>query len=228
VLVTCGQDAEFVFLVVEDTGKGIPTEIKDKIFEPFFTTKPRGTGTGLGLSLSAEIIRQHGGSITVESSAGRGSRFEVRLPTDTGLIPRQINTPIMRHVERRKRRIMVIDDEPLLLTACRRMLEPHHEVRLAHDGGEALAILEEDQDFDVLLCDLMMPGVDGAKFYHTLRSQAPELVPRVLFTSGGAVTQQIKEFADQLGPNLLEKPFTSEQLLEAVERTLAQARAQSA
>jgi signal transduction histidine kinase len=223
ITVSVRQDRDFVYLVVEDNGVGMSPEVQRRVFEPFFTTKQRTTGTGLGLSLSAEIVRQHRGTLSAESHLTRGSRFEIRLPFDTGLTPRHLPHAKGPESERRRRRILVIDDEPLLLTACRRLLEPLHDVKLAHDGGEALAILEEDPNFDVLVCDLMMPGVDGPKFYEVLQTQAPKLTTRVLFTTGGAVTPQIKDFADDLGPDLLKKPFTSEQLHQALARKIAQA-----
>ena len=223
ITLTVAQEAKGVALTVRDTGCGMPDDVKARIFEPFFTTKPRGTGTGLGLSLSAEIVRQHRGEISVESEIGVGTSFHIRIPFDTGLSPGSATQPPPKRAPRKRGRILIVDDEPLLLSACRRMLEPHHDVHLAHDGKEALALLQRDQNFDVIICDLMMPGVDGARVHNELKSTAPKLAERLLFTSGGAVTPRITAFAASLGQALLEKPFTAEQLMAAVDRTLAYA-----
>ncbi|MEM9493492.1 MAG: ATP-binding protein, partial [Myxococcota bacterium] len=150
------SNQDTVVVKVEDTGSGIPEEIRKRIFSPFFTTKPRGQGTGLGLPLSADIIEKHDGRIEVTSTVGLGTCFKVRLPiksrsrltVHSGIEDKE---PLRKH---RRARLLVIDDEQMLLDSLHRMLRRAHDVVTAAGGVEAIAQLESDADFDVLICDL--------------------------------------------------------------------------
>lgn len=212
-----------VLVRIEDTGCGIPDDILDKIFAPFYTTKPRGQGTGLGLALSADIIRKHGGDIRVTSEVGRGTCFEVRLPRDTGMAlssppPRPKPAP-----QRSKRaRVLAIDDEVMLLESLRRMLRRTHEVVLAEGGAAAVAELEKDAGYDVVICDLMMPELDGMRFYEIVTERWPALTERIVYCSGGAFTSDAKDFIAALNDKnpVIEKPVTQRMLLDTVQRVL--------
>lgn len=208
-----------VVVEVKDTGCGISQEICGKIFEPFFTTKSRETGTGLGLSLCAEIIRKHNGKISVKSEVGKGSCFTVELPVDTGLALEKTKdmakpVPVSNALSLR---ILVIDDETALLKAMTRALKENHDVVTASGGPQALTILEKDQNFHVILCDLMMPEIDGIEVYNTVREKYPELHDRIIFTTGGAFTARAKEFLASV-PNIqLEKPIRPADLRRALQ-----------
>lgn len=207
---------------IEDTGCGMSEEHIAKIFTPFFTTKQRGLGTGLGLPLSADIIRKHGGHIRVDSQPGRGSRFEVVLPVETGMVLPKPPAPAPRPVTRTRARVLVIDDEPMLLESIFRMLRRSHTVVLAEGGVAGVAQLEQDSEFDVLICDLMMPEVDGIKLYETVGWRWPELKERVIFCSGGAFAPEAKAFLTTVGRSntVVEKPVTQKMLLDAVEHVI--------
>ena len=210
---------------VSDSGCGIPEEIQAKIFDPFFTTKERNRGTGLGLSLCADIIRQHGGDIRVSSTVGRGSRFEVVFPQDTGLMPA---APTLKAVETQgvfePLRVLLIDDEVMLLKAYQRMLSSKHEVFSATGGAEAIEHLRYQQDYDVVICDLMMPQVDGIMVYEAIQELAPHLRDRILFCSGGAFTTRMKSFVADVGAPILEKPAGNKELLAAIQGIVQAAR----
>lgn len=219
------EHAEELSLVVADTGSGIPVEVVERIFEPFFSTKATGRGSGLGLAVCWEIVRLHDGSISVHSEAGEGTTFEVRLPFDNGLVitGAEPNPTQSRH----RGRILLIDDDERVLQAFARMLSRSHEVVTASQGDEALYLLERDRDFDMILCDLMMPVMDGPAIHRALAELAPELLERIVFCSGGAFTPRAQEFLASVPNLLLRKPLRRAELEGAIERMMTRTRSAS-
>lgn len=214
-----------VIATIEDTGCGISQENLDRIFKPFFTTKPRGQGTGLGLPLSADIVEKHDGQLRVTSTVGKGTRFEVALPLrlpDDDRVSRLARAADGRDAESSRSelraRILIIDDEHMLLDSLDRMLRHAHEVIVANGGVAGITKLEESPEFDVLICDLMMPDVDGIAFYDVVRQRWPELLQRIVFCSGGAFTDSAKDFIGMIRDNhiFIEKPIKRGILLDAV------------
>jgi PAS domain S-box-containing protein len=216
--VTTQDEEDSVVIRVRDTGPGIEAELIERIFDPFFTTK-RERGTGLGLSLCSDIVRQHAGSVGVFSAPGQGAVFEVRLPFDTGLAPAQPGSSVGEEsVPSRAARVLVIDDEPQLVRAYRRILGRHHHVTVATGGAAGLALIEKNPDFDAIVCDLTMPDVDGVRIYRSLDRLAPHLKARVIFSSGGAFTRRAEELLSTIQNPFLEKPVDPLELLDAIER----------
>lgn len=199
-------DGEDVIAEVRDTGVGIPEEIADRLFEPFFTTKEIGSGTGLGLPISKTIVESYGGSITVRSKVGQGTRFTVRLPAQPGTTKPPPERPEARKIAKKPGRILVVDDEKGIRDAMVRMLKPH-EVVTAGDGHEAKRIVESDQAFDLILCDMMMPGFSGMDLHLWLSVEHPRLAERVIFITGGAFTPKTQQYLNQIDNLRLEKPF---------------------
>ncbi|MFP2927237.1 ATP-binding protein [Pyxidicoccus sp. 3LG] len=214
---------------VVDTGVGIPAQVLPRIFEPFFTTKPSGEGTGLGLAICQQIVRAHGGELEVRSEPGRGSVFSVLLPA----APVQVSTPSSRPAtcaslpasKTRRGRVLVVDDEPRLAQSMRLLLEPYHDIVTTTRGSEALALVAAGHRFDVILCDLQMPEVDGAAVYRRLCAQAPGQAERVVFISGGAYTAESRAFIEAVTNRVLEKPVRPEVLMATVDNALADGRA---
>ena len=200
ITITTDVDGDQVVLRVSDTGSGIPENVRKRMFEPFFTTKEREVGTGLGLAICAETIRKHGGAIEVESSVGQGTTFTVRIPRNTGLVEsaRVDSLPSIRPTDLDKAQILLIDDDRLVRTGLRRLLAPPHNVTEAASGASALELLKESS-FDVIICDLMMPEVDGPAVYDQLSSSQPELLDRIVFLTGGAFTPAGARLRDQRG-----------------------------
>jgi PAS domain S-box-containing protein len=206
----------FVVITVRHTGKGVPEAARERIFQPFFPTNGRGPGEGLDLSLCAEIVRLHGGSIGVEPEE-EGSRYEVRLPAMRPRVTSPPLTPPPEPAEPHERaRILVIDDDLGVLRAYRRILAARHDVVLAGGGAEGLSVLEKDPSFDVILCDVMMPEVDGPMVYEALSERSLELVERVVFCSGGAFTPRAKQFLASVGNAFLPKPVDVGTLEKAI------------
>ena len=138
-------------LEVGDTGPGIPREIQARIFEPFFTTKPSGEGTGLGLSLCQSIIKEHGGTLTVESEPGRGATFRIELPVVAPPAAATKSAPEETLPAPTPRAILVVDDEAEIAALLAEMLEgAGHRVEIAADGAVALEMLER-RGYDLIL-----------------------------------------------------------------------------
>ena len=211
-------EGEMVTVTIADTGSGIPNDVLPRIFEPFFTTKPVGQGTGLGLSICRRILVQLGGDISVTSEPGQGTRFVVSIPRAT-----QPSRPIYAKPPvrpSRRARILCIDDEPALGLALRRALVAEHDVVLLTNAAEALEQVKEGERFDLLLCDLMMPGMNGMDFHMELEAFAPELAERIVFLTGGATSPRVREFFDTVPNARLDKPIGLDDLRSAIARML--------
>ncbi|HEY6881284.1 MAG TPA: ATP-binding protein [Polyangiales bacterium] len=189
---------------VEDDGPGVPKDAAPHIFEPFFTTKAADQGTGLGLSLCADIVHRHRGRLELRERSGRGATFEVYLPLHTGL---EVPVPSESAPPPARARILIVDDDATLVRAYRRWLGRKHEVIVAYDGEEALQLLDQDQEFDIILCDLMMPRFDGVSLYEAVLAGKPHLLPRMVFSSGGPTSPRYQEFAKNPNITFFDKPI---------------------
>ncbi|MEI9938270.1 MAG: ATP-binding protein [Pseudomonadota bacterium] len=197
-----------VYAAVEDTGAGIKPENMLRIFEPFFSTKRIGAGSGLGLSICRNIINEFNGDIQVESVVGKGTRFVVRLPIwiDAAAShpdPSAFEAAVQQNP---RGRVLIVDDEAPLRLVMQRLLTAHDVVSVS-SGKEALAILEQDRAFDLILCDLMMPGVTGMDVHHWLVTHDPVLAARIVFITGGAFGPVASDYLSGAGNLKLEKPF---------------------
>jgi two-component system NtrC family sensor kinase len=215
--VTTRSTDDAVVLQIEDDGPGVPAMLAERIFEPFFTTKSTDRGTGLGLSLCADIVHQHRGTLRLRNRGAAGACFEVFVPLETGLKVAAPRTG--RQPEVQSRRILVVDDDVALLRAYRRYLGRRHDVVVAYSGEEALAVLARDENFDLILCDLMMPGVDGVGVYERLSRQQPHLLERIVFCSGGPTTQRCEQFLNEPGVVFVPKPIGHDALNQWLTRT---------
>ncbi|WP_257453971.1 ATP-binding response regulator [Archangium lipolyticum] len=213
-----------VSVEVSDTGTGIAPELLGRVFDPFFTTKPPGVGTGLGLSICHNLITAMGGELHVHSDLGRGSTFQVVLPVATTPPLRESPAPVTLPTALTggpRGRVLVIDDEPLLCSAVERILRPHHDVVLTTLAAEVLPLLEAGERFDLILCDLMMPRMNGMDFHAALHRLRPDLTGRVIFLTGGAFTPQAKDFLERVPNRRVEKPFNARALLAVTHEVLA-------
>lgn len=214
------RDAAIIEVV--DNGPGIPIESQMRIFDPFFTTKEVGKGTGLGLTVAYAIAQEHGGRIRVKPTPGGGATFAVELPLsslDTAPKPtRQTLTPMEAA---RGASVLIVEDERALATALAEALtDAGLEVDHAGDGEEALACLRR-ANYDVVICDLKMPRVDGMTLYRAIAAATPELARRVIFVTGDVAGTDAERFLEESGCRWLAKPFRLSELLRAVRETLA-------
>jgi PAS domain S-box-containing protein len=205
------------FAEVADTGNGIAEADLPRIFEPFFSTKRMGAGSGLGLSICRNIITEFGGQIRVESKVGQGSRFIVSLPVCAETPEATLASRVMPEAlsPASRGRVLIIDDEVLVRAAMKRLLCAH-EVVAVSSGKEAQELLEHDRNFDLILCDLMMPGVTGADVHRWLLARDAPLAKRIVFITGGAFGAVAAEAVSESGNLKLQKPFENDALAQVV------------
>ena len=200
------SDKSHVYAEVRDSGSGIAAEHLGNLFEPFFSTKEVGRGSGLGLAISKNIIEGYGGDISVESEVGKGTSFTLRIPLRTQAEADE-GTPIVdTSATPAKGRILIVDDEDAIRAAMVRMLREHETVE-ASSGAAARQLLEKDQGFDLILCDMMMPAVSGMDLHQWLLANHPVLAERLIFVTGGAFTPKAREYLSKVDNLRLEKPF---------------------
>ena len=200
---------------VEDNGTGIDPDVLPRLFDPFFTTKQAGLGTGLGLSVCQSIVTSLGGRISVETALGRGTTFTIALPAAPPALAIVPSVPPPR-ASITGLRILVIDDEPMVLRTLARMLGHHGCAVTEAEGGIVGLALATSGTFDTVLCDLMMPDLDGAALHDELARIRPDLASRMVFISGGAVTPRTRAFVERPEITLLPKPFVVDALLGAL------------
>jgi two-component system, NtrC family, sensor kinase len=221
-----------VVVEIGDSGGGIAPEVLSHVFEPFFTTKPTGEGTGLGLSLSRQTVNDLGGRISVESSEqSKGTIFRVHLPVGavggrTADAADGTDSPghSVANAGESRGRVLVIDDELLIGRAIQNAVKDQHDVVVVDRASEAISRMERGELFDVILCDVVMPDLSGPEFYATLEARWPELIPRLVFMTGGAFTPETSSFLEHLESRVLSKPFKIESLKRLVRERMARAR----
>ena len=159
---------------------------------------------GLGLSICHSIVGDFGGEISVESEVGRGSTFTVTVPLAECEEDDDEATHVQRRPAPRRGRVLIVDDNPLVATSLRRVLADH-EVELLHSGRAAVARLAADE-FDVVLCDLLMPDLTGMDVYDQVLAAAPAVGERMVFMTGGAFTGRAREFLERVPNARFDKP----------------------
>jgi two-component system, cell cycle sensor histidine kinase and response regulator CckA len=223
VRISTASEGGRISICVADDGVGIAPEDLPYVFEPFFATERRGWapgdpcrpehgGAGLGLAICRNIVTALGGTITVSSEPEAGTRFTVTLQAAGIEIPVEGNRADSRERVMSRARILIIDDEPLLGQTLRFAFQDKHDVEVAASGREALERLATDSNFDLVLCDLMMPDVSGEHVYRSVSEHSPGLLPRFVFMTGGAFTERAQEFLAQFNGRQLEKPFNIDEV----------------
>ncbi|MDQ3032340.1 MAG: ATP-binding protein [Myxococcota bacterium] len=218
--VTTSHDEDTVFLEVADNGLGIPADTIARIFDPFFTTKEVGVGTGLGLSITRELVRRAGGEIFVESEPGFGSCFRVVLPRPARVEsrPRPLSAAPPGHG---RLRVLIVDDDEMLLRAITNSLAEDFECTSVASGKAALELVQKAERFDVLLSDVVMPGMDGLRLYQQLADIDPALAERTVFFSGGLRSQTLEHAIVGTGRPLIAKPISMRDLARRLREAAA-------
>jgi two-component system NtrC family sensor kinase len=203
-----------------DSGPGISEANVKKLFTPFFTTKEMGKGTGLGLSLSYGIVQEHGGEIHVESTVGKGTSFHIDLPIAVALghIDSQPETaPFTEQLKKGNgKRILAVDDEEHILELIRDTLSATgYSVDVTTDGQTALDRLHQTK-YDLTLCDLKMPGLNGQQIYERLRASNPAAAAKIVFMTGDVINDRTRDFFSSQNAFCISKPFSLHEFQEVV------------
>ena len=216
-------NGRYGLMSVRDTGVGIDAATLDRLFEPFFTTKPIGQGTGLGLAAVHGIMEQNAGFVAVESAPESGTTFRLYFPFVPTSVPAEpprekpAQDPAMVHAGKI---ILVIDDEPSVRTITGRILEAEgFRVQLASDGPSALDLVSREGPPDLVLTDLVMPGMSGVEIAGRLNETWPELP--ILFVSGYSTDELRRDWGGGPKRFLIQKPFTAEELVRRIAALLA-------
>jgi signal transduction histidine kinase len=200
-----------VIIEIEDNGPGLTDEQQRRAFDPFFTTRSVGHGTGLGLSVCHGIVTAMGGRIELKSAVSRGTTVRVLLPIAPSGRPVEKVRPTSdpgRISMLTLPRMMVIDDEPMLTDAIRRMLLGEAVVTPLTTVDQAIALLAAGEKYDAILCDLHLTGKSGMDFHHELTRSMPAVAARLGFITGGAIDEASQAFVRKHSDRVLEKPFS--------------------
>jgi CheY-like chemotaxis protein/anti-sigma regulatory factor (Ser/Thr protein kinase) len=227
VALTVHRERDGLAIEVEDTGPGIPPQLLPRIFEPFFTTRGTGEGTGLGLSVSLGIIQQHGGELRAENRpAGTGARFVAWLPLGVAqAMPSRRGpaaVPTSSAAGHAGARVLIIDDEDAVRASMRRYFERQGWlVEEASDGTVGLSKLlatRDDLTYDLIICDLKMPGLSGLEVHKWVSASRPDLLGRLVFASGDTASPEAAAFLSSSTCPVLEKPFELSELAAVIAR----------
>ncbi len=214
------RPGRYVMLAVSDTGEGMNPEVRKHIFEPFFTTKPKGVGTGLGLATAFGAVKQAGGSIEVYSEVGKGTTFKLYLPRVYQPREEFERKAAGAEMPRGSETILIVEDEPMVREPVRNTLSRlGYYVLVASNGPEALSVAQEHSGkIDLLLTDVVMPGMNGRELADKLRESRP--ATKVLFTSG--YTENVIVHQGVLDPdvNFISKPHTPPALARKIREVL--------
>lgn len=211
------SSADAIEIEVADNGQGVPPAIVARVFDPFFTTKPIGSGTGIGLTVSRGIAEVHGGTLTLRSSDLGGACFVLRLPCAPGAapgaapgigqaLPKAATGPVSA------RKALIVDDELELGQVLAELLRPHGVQCDVVSSGEAAKEQLTRGAFDMVLCDLRMPGTDGPALFSWMEAHVPHYCARTAFVTGDTLGHAAGAFLARSGRPVLEKPFSTASL----------------
>jgi CheY-like chemotaxis protein len=197
-----------VVIEVSDSGPGIPAQDRERVFEPFVTTKPIGEGTGLGLFVCRNIVRGYGGEVSVQDRPGGGALFRVVLPVAVASLPASAPANPEPANEHEAAHILIIDDDAQVASALSGQLKrAGYRASTCSSGAAGLRRMLAAEDIDLVFCDLMMKGVTGMDVHARLLEQAPALLNKIVFMTGGACSMSARQFLLDHADAVIEKPF---------------------
>jgi two-component system cell cycle sensor histidine kinase/response regulator CckA len=212
------QAGDYVRISVADTGIGMDKETRQRIFEPFFTTKEMGRGTGLGLAAVYGIIKNHGGFINVYSEIGHGTTFNIYLPASERAMPTE--TMVSGEIQGGTETIFLVDDESTILEVMEKALTlSGYKVILAQGGEEAVEVYKKEKDrIDLVLLDMIMPGMSGGKVFDLLREMNPGV--KVILSSGYSMGGEASKILARGCKGFMQKPFGIKELSQKIREVL--------
>lgn len=216
------KPGRYVKIAVVDTGIGMDETTRQQIFDPFYTTKEKGHGIGLGLASAYGIIKNHGGFITVSSEVGQGTTFNILLPVSENAPQRKIS--VQENIVKGSETVLLVDDEITVIEAARAMLAfLGYHVILAQNGEHAVdTFLRKADEIDLVILDLIMPGMDGGKVFDRIRQIKPAM--RVILSSGYAISGPAEEIMRRGCDGFIQKPYNISELSQIVRKVLDEAK----
>jgi two-component system, NtrC family, sensor kinase len=221
-IITTEHPDDIIRISIKDDGPGISNENMVSIFKPFFTTKEAGEGTGLGLSICHEIISEHSGKMYVDNQLEKGASFFIELPilSKVEQVP-QVTENTQKRVPIVRAKILVIDDEASIGTFLKQVLiKEGHEVETIENAHKALAKIK-NEEYDLILMDIRMPGMSGIKLYHHIKKIKPVLSERILFITGDIMGAETGDFLKSTKARYIKKPFDINNLMEEINGVLS-------
>jgi CheY-like chemotaxis protein len=216
------KNDDIIEVSISDDGPGIPEEIRGKIFDPFFTTKEPGKGTGLGLSVSYGIIKEHGGDIDILNTEKNGTTFRIEIPVLDKIVSKgdytyRINKEILNALK--NKRVLIVEDEPMIVELLKSVLEEENIlVDIASDGKEAIDRIDVNI-YDLIICDIKMPVINGVTFYEVVQKTKPELTSKVIFITGDPSSETM-DFLTRVGNPHIIKPFKIDKFKAQINKML--------
>ncbi|MBI5233953.1 MAG: response regulator [Deltaproteobacteria bacterium] len=208
------RGSNFVIIEVSDNGPGMSNEVMDKIFDPFFTTKDVGKGTGLGLSVSRKSIKSVGGDISVVSTQGRGTLFEISLPMSNTTAKESIEADqLVDKACLLDKQVMAVDDDMDVLGVIRQTVGPNVSSLDCVANGKTAVEKMLETNYDIVLLDINMPGLSGREVYKQIREKKPYLAERIIFLTGDTESEKTNKFLKLTNCQYLSKPFQTKELL---------------
>ena len=213
------KPGKYVKVSITDTGIGMDEKTKERIFEPFFTTKGMGRGTGLGLASAYGIIKGHNGIINVYSEKGHGTKFTIYLPASEKAVMKDDEIPA--DIIKGEETVLLVDDEDIIVDVSRELLETlGYNVHVARSGKEAIEIYKEKEtEIDLVILDMIMPGIGGSETFNTLKSINPDI--KVILSSGYSINGKAKEIMERGCRAFIQKPFEMCDLSDKIRKALA-------
>ncbi|HEX5068914.1 MAG TPA: ATP-binding protein [Vicinamibacterales bacterium] len=214
-------ERDAVILEVKDDGSGMTEDVQAKVFDPFFTTKAVGKGTGLGLTVAYAIAQEHGGRLSVKSGTGRGASFFLELPVSGATVraPESVPTGPLPPVPSGARALVIEDEHALGDAVAASLTDEGFTVDRAENGEEGLARLAERR-YDVIVCDLKMPKVDGPALFADVSERIPDVRKRLIFVTGDVAGTEAERFLEDSGCRWIPKPFRLRDLVRVARETL--------
>lgn len=216
-LISSSFDRKKCKVTIKDTGTGISEENMTKILDPFFTTKTEKNNVGLGLSITYNLLQNHKGSIDILSEEGIGTTVTVTLPiAENNPV---CDVPIEKEIKQGTATILIIDDDEILRDVMKDILKEFYHVETAENGGQAIEKITE-KNYNAILTDLRMPGIDGQQLYTWIKENRPGLETKVVFTTGDTYDPEINNFIKSTGNNVITKPFYIDDLKNIIKSVL--------
>lgn len=212
------KPGDYAKVSVTDTGVGMDEDTRRQVFDPFYTTKEKSRGTGLGLASAYGIIKNHNGFITVYSAISHGTTFNIYLPLSDNKAYRVV--PMADEVVKGSETILLVDDEKIVLDVGKEMLGAlGYHVVVAYGGEKAIDVIQNKGDeIDLVILDLIMPGMDGGKVFDRIKEILPAIM--VMLSSGYAINGQAEEILKRGCNGFIQKPFNLSELSQKIRKIL--------